>query len=88
MDARLLVARGVECESVALAHPAIAVRAEVRAGLREREVDVEEDGAKPVDTAATIALPAAAPPAALRDRPDTRTTHALPCASPGCGAAW
>src|SRR5581483_556762 len=43
---RLLVAGRVEVEPEARAEPPIAVRAEVRARLGDREVDVEEDGPK------------------------------------------
>src|SRR6266545_2663252 len=44
--ARCLVVRGVECELEALVKPSIALRPEVRSRLRDREVDVEDDGAQ------------------------------------------
>ena len=43
---RLLVPRGVEVEPVPQPERAVPVRPEVGPGLREREVDVEDDGAK------------------------------------------
>ena len=44
--ARVVVARRVEVEAVPLAGADVALRAELRAGAGEREVDVEEDGAE------------------------------------------
>ena len=44
--ARIFVARGVEDDSEALAETPVSLGAEIRPGLGEREVDVEEDGAQ------------------------------------------
>jgi hypothetical protein len=43
---RSVVQSWVEMQAVARARPAIAIRAEQRARLCDREVDVEEDGAR------------------------------------------
>ena len=45
--ARLVVAGRVELEPVARAEPPVALGAEVRARLGDREIDVEDDGAQP-----------------------------------------
>ena len=45
--ARLVVAGGIELEAVRSAEPLVPLRAEVGPGLRDREVDVEDNGAQP-----------------------------------------
>ena len=44
--ASLRIAGRVEVEAVALAEPPVTLGAKIGARLRQREIDVEEDGAK------------------------------------------
>ena len=44
--ARVVIPRGIEFEPEPLAEPAVALGPEVRSGLRDREVDVENDCAQ------------------------------------------